>query len=143
MPFATGFVSEHRLAFDKVSSDGSGKCDAEKTSMPEDRVYGVVYEIEDAEKPALDSAEGFGSGYAEKCVDVIAESATVRAKTYYATHKNVCLRPYHWYKKLVLAGAREHSLPASYVEGIEKVESVKDSDSARCMRERKFLDDNQ
>jgi gamma-glutamylcyclotransferase len=142
MPVATGFVSEHRLTFDKVSTDGSGKCDAEKTSMAEDRVYGVVYEIDDAEKPALDRAEGLRKGYAEKCLEVITDSGQITAGAYYATHKNTSLKPYHWYKDLVLAGAREHSLPANYVEVIEKVDSVKDPDSGRCARERRFLADN-
>jgi len=47
---------------------------------------------------------------------------------------------YHWYKKLVLAGAREHSLPVGYVEAIETVESVNDPDEARCARERMVLE---
>ncbi len=64
-PVATGFASDHRLTFDKVSVDGSGKCDAEKTGIPKDRVYGVVYEIDTADKPTLDRVEGLGNGYAE------------------------------------------------------------------------------
>ena len=72
-----------------------------------------------------------------------ADSGTILATAYYATHKNLSLRPYHWYKKVVLAGAREHSLPANYVEMVEKVGSFKDSDSARCARERRFLDDDE
>jgi gamma-glutamylcyclotransferase len=141
MPVATGFVSGHRFTFDKVSTDGSGKCDAEETSMLEDRVYGVVYEIDDAEKPALDRAEGLENGYAEKYLEVITDSDHITARAYYATNKNTSQKPYHWYKDLVLAGAREHSLPANYVEVIEKVDSFKDSNSARCARERRFLDD--
>ena len=124
-PVGTGFISEHRLTFDKVSTDGSGKCDAEKTGLSDDRVYGVVYKMDDSDKPALDHAEGLGHGYAEKSVTVITDGGLRTASTYYATHKDKSLMPYHWYKKLVLAGAREHSLPVDYVAGIESVESVK------------------
>jgi gamma-glutamylcyclotransferase len=87
MPIAKGFVSEHRLTFDKVSIDGSGKCDTEKTGVPKDRVYGVVYKIDGTDKPALDRAEGLGNGYAEKCVEVVTDGGTVLAKAYYATRK--------------------------------------------------------
>src|SRR5436309_10854406 len=59
----TGFVEGYRLSFDKVSSDGSGKCDIEPTSNPADRVYGVVFTIADAEAGALDDAEGLDRGY--------------------------------------------------------------------------------
>src|SRR5271169_1341443 len=72
-PVATGFISEHRLTFDKVSTDGSGKCDAEKTGLPEDRVYGVIYKMDDSDKPALDCTEGLVRGYAEKSVTVITD----------------------------------------------------------------------
>ena len=104
--------------------------------MPEDRVYGVLYEIDDAEKPALDRAEGSESGYAEKYLQVMTDIGQVTARAYYATKKNTSLKPYHWYKDLVLAGACDHSLPTNYVEVIERVDSFKDSNSARCVRER-------
>jgi hypothetical protein len=34
----SGFVEGHRLTFDKVSNDGSGKCNVEPTSDPGERV---------------------------------------------------------------------------------------------------------
>ncbi len=139
-PVAIGFISEHRLSFDKVSRDGSGKCDAGKTDLQEDRVHGVVYKIDVLDKPALDRAEGLRDGYAEKCVTVITDGGRLDAVTYYATRKDKSLRPYHWYKRLVVAGAREHSLPPGYIAGIDRVESVKDPDNARCARELRFLE---
>jgi hypothetical protein len=38
-----------------------------------------VYEIDTADRPALDRAEGFGDGYAEKCVEVITDSGALGA----------------------------------------------------------------
>ena len=127
----TGFVSGRRLTFHKVSTDGSGKCDIEVTTNPNDRAYGVLFEIEVAEKPALDHAEGLGEGYREERVEVAAGSSTHEAITYIATSKEPALRPYHWYKALVVAGAVEHGLPESYVEWMRTFDSQADPNEKR------------
>jgi hypothetical protein len=51
---------------------------------------------------------------------------------YYATDKDASLRPYHWYKALVIAGAREHGLPVSYRSRLELVVTVSDLKPARA-----------
>lgn len=130
-PVGTGFIAGRRLTFDKVSTDGSGKCDAEPTSNPTDRVYGVLYEIAASEKTSLDRAEGVGSGYREESVIVVTGAQRYNATTYIATAKNHTLRPYHWYKALVIAGAIEHRLPAAYVEWLRTCESQADPDARR------------
>lgn len=128
---ATGLVAGRRLTFDKVSGDGSGKCDACSGGTDGDRVHGVVFEIAFAEKPTLDRAEGLGAGYDDEIVEVAAPAGTLHAVSYVATRKNAALSPYHWYKRLVLAGASEHKLPAEYVSRIETIPSVEDPDDAR------------
>ncbi len=50
-----GYVRGRRLTFDKVSNDGSGKCDVEPTLRDTDRVHGVLFEIDCVEKPRLPS----------------------------------------------------------------------------------------
>ena len=45
----TVFAEGHRLTFDKVSSDGSGKCHIHPTGNAADRVYGVLFRISSAE----------------------------------------------------------------------------------------------
>lgn len=125
----------HRLRFHKISKDGSGKCDAEETSNPNDRVIGVVYEISDSEKPALNQKEGLGYGYDEKKVEVSTDQERLAVLMYSATNKDQQLNPYHWYKEHVLVGARENGLPAEYVAQIEAMEAVDDPDTERCDRE--------
>jgi len=49
------------------------------------------------------------------------------------------LQPYAWYKDLVLAGAREHNLPAEYIREIENIVAIQDPDRRRGRRERQFL----
>ena len=125
----------HRLRFHKTGRDGSAKCDAEHTGNTADQVTGVVYEIADADKPALDRHEGLGSGYEDKHVEVVTDTGTITAFTYFATHVDDSLKPFHWYKQHVLIGARENHLPADYIARIEAVDSMDDPDAARQARE--------
>jgi hypothetical protein len=122
----------HELRWHKVSKkDGSGKCDIVSSDTPDASVFGVLYEIANAEKSALDEAEGKGFGYEEIDIDVSCDHRSVRAKAYRATNTNATLKPYTWYHALVIAGAREHGLPASYVAGLERVAVNEDADRAR------------
>jgi len=125
----------HRLRFHKSAGDGSAKCDAEETGNPDDRVMGVVYEIDDTEKPDLDRHEALGFGYDEKRVELITGEGTLQAWVYYATQINDSLKPFHWYKDHVLIGARENGLPADYIAKIEAVESIDDPKPDRHGRE--------
>jgi gamma-glutamylcyclotransferase len=122
-----GQLPGHALRWDKRSwRDGSGKCDAEATGRQDDVVWGVVFELDTEDKPALDQAEGLGAGYMAKMVHVLTDAGPVAAVMYYATDKEPSLRPYHWYKALVIAGAREHGLPASYRSHLQLVVTVSD-----------------
>ena len=128
-----GQLEGHALRWDKRSwRDGSGKCDAEFTGQQSDVVWGVVFEFVPEDKPALDQAEGLGNGYMEKMVNILTEAGWLTAVTYLATDKDASLRPYHWYKALVVAGAREHGLPPSYRSHLELVVTVSDLDPARA-----------
>lgn len=138
----TGFVTGRRLAFHKLSCDGSGKCDIEATGNDSDRAYGVVFEIDDSEKAKLDKAEGLGKGYKEEPVDVITSTGTIKAITYVATKKEPALRPYHWYKALVIAGAVEHGFPEPYVEWLRTFQSQDDPNIKRRTENEKFLFDS-
>lgn len=50
---------------------------------------------------------------------------------YYATNTDPSLKPWSWYKAHVMAGAREHGLPATYVAVIEGTEAAQDPDATR------------
>ena len=126
-PIGIGRLPGHVLCWDKRSrTDASGKCDAEVTGRNGDVVWGVLFELDAQDKPALDRAEGVGDGYVEKQVTILTEAGPVDALTYCATEKDPALRPYRWYKALVIAGAREHLLPANYRRQLELVETVSD-----------------
>lgn len=119
----TGYIAGHRLTFDKVSADGSGKCDIERTGNADDRVDGVLFWVSRTEKPALDEAEGLDHGYAQDTADVVTDHGTVTAVAYFATNKDPARRPYNWYKALVIAGAVEHDLRPEYIDWLWTIES--------------------
>jgi len=139
-PVGVGYVKGRRLTFDKVSQDGSGKCDAEATGNKTDRVYGAIFKIALTEKCALDKAEGLDKGYGEECVNVVTSSGIVKGVvTYIATKKKAVLRPYHWYKALTIAGAVEHGLPKDYVEWLRAFESIEDPKADRRAKHEALL----
>jgi hypothetical protein len=140
-PRWAGRLDGHALHFHKRSRDGSGKCNIVRA---ENRaVHGVVFDVDAREVDALDEAEQRGRGY-ERCdVRVHGPSASVEAFAYVAQPAYVddALLPYEWYLALVLAGAREHGLPADYVAGLDAVRSYPDPNEARRRRYRALLDD--
>lgn len=135
-------LKEHDLRFHKSGRDGSGKCDAYFTSNSEDAVYGALFKIDPTDKPALDRAEGLGSGYDEKEVTVIANNgALIKAATYIASNIDESLNPYSWYVNHVLIGARETSLPEQYVQTkICVIEAVEDEEKERDAKQRAVHD---
>ncbi len=129
-------LTGHRLCFRKSCElDGSAKCDILETENAGDLVFGVVYSIEESQKPILDGYEGLGFGYSIKMVSVKSDEKFLEAFTYYATSINPSLKPYYWYKRHVLEGARENRMPEGYIRSIEAVEAILDPDTERRNRE--------
>ncbi len=129
-------LENHRLIFHKKGRDGSAKCDVEESAGGESCVYGVVYRILAVEKALLDAHEGLGRGYAEKSVTLSSRTVnSFSAVTYFATHIDASLKPYHWYKEHVFRGAREHDLPPEYVQAIQAVDSIPDPDELKQQAE--------
>tara|TARA_R110002073_G_scaffold44540_1_gene123402 strand:+ start:9674 stop:10168 length:495 start_codon:yes stop_codon:yes gene_type:complete len=131
-------LNGHDLRFHKSGKDGSAKCDAYFTADTGDVIYGVLFKIDPGEKHVLDKAEGLGHGYDEKDVTVTAHDGSwITATTYVATEISDNLKPYSWYLKHVLVGAREASLPSDYIRlKITSVEAVEDSDKERDSKQR-------
>jgi gamma-glutamylcyclotransferase len=132
----TATLTRHQLRFHKRSHDGSSKCDAYETGNHSDCIIGVVFEIQDNEKPILDVYEGLGKGYEKKIISVIDTSGReLQAYTYYATDIDAMLKPYHWYCHHVITGAQEHQLPREYIAIIVSADSVDDPNTERHSRE--------
>lgn len=132
-PLGPAVLHGHVLCWHKVGRDGSGKCDVVPADGDAQRVHGVLYEIAAAEMPLLHAAEGLGAGYDLAEMEVRTRAGERRTAQFYrATHVDPALRPFSWYRALVVAGAAEHGLPAPYVASLEAVEAVEDADVARA-----------
>jgi len=126
-----GEIRGYRMAFHKRGVDGSGKANARHTGDDDDRVHGVVFRIDAVELVSLDAVE---LGYRRRPVHVIVRSGhTIEAACYEALDEYVDpeLVPFGWYRALVLAGAREHRLPAHHVLWVECHPFAEDPDAAR------------
>jgi gamma-glutamylcyclotransferase (GGCT)/AIG2-like uncharacterized protein YtfP len=131
-PLGIYTLARHQLRFHKAGTDGSAKCDAFYTGGLADAIHGVLYRIDRAGKSVLDRIEGLGNGYEEKVVEVAdGTGSIVEAITYYATHIDDSLLPFHWYKQHVLVGAQETGLPPHYVAHIENMAATDDPDPLR------------
>ena len=106
-----------RLCLDKLASDGSGKLNLARDAAAS--VWGVVFRIEGAELAALD---GFEPGYAPISVSVrLRDVVPLEARTYLSEQRVSGLRAQPTYKALILTGAREHGLPAEWIELLDRL----------------------
>jgi len=112
-------------------SKSGGKGNMRATHNPDDRLYGVVFRIKKAEKVVLDKAEGLGYGYREDKIKVVTPGGTIDALAYVGIKLDPVLKPFHWYKDLVVAGAVDNRLPPDYIEKLRTVESVPDPEPDR------------
>jgi gamma-glutamylcyclotransferase len=126
-------LSQHRLAFQKRGRDGSSKCNLVCTGEESDGVCGAIYQMDSAHKKDLDYFEGNGNGYLDEQLTVELHGQEYRCFTYFAQQSYIDndLKPYHWYKDLVVLGSRHLQFPDVYVRSIELIESVEDPDKTR------------
>ena len=118
-PLSRAKLPNKRLVCNKKSIDGSGK--ANLVDSPRDMVWGVLYEIDEVELNKLDLIEG---GYKREILEVITdEGSPVKAHVYISSKLTKAARPYDRYKELMIKGAREHQLPASYMKYLEQINS--------------------
>lgn len=135
----TGYIAGHKLTFDKLGKDGSGKCDALPTGDVSHQVYGVVYEVTRRDRVPLDAAESLGVGYDAARVQVNTERGTMSAMTYIAKLKQAALVPFRWYRDLLIAGATENGLPPEYIQRLKAIPAIEDHDCHRHATHQKLL----
>lgn len=126
-------ISKHTLLFHKKSTDGSSKCNLLQTGSEADVAYGAIYEIDPGHKRVLDSYEGIGYGYKDDQINLQHQGQNYICFKYTALQSHIVnnLKPYHWYKKLVVLGARNLQFPDSYTDSIKSVASAEDPDEKR------------
>ncbi len=138
-PLGVAHAAGHAIRFHKRSLDGSGKAMIEATGSAAELVPGVVFAIAQAERAALDAAEGPGYRRADDFVVTLAgrTASPLATAVYLARETDVVrtLRPFEWYRALALAGAHQHGLPAGWIARLEGVEFDFDPEPGRPTRQ--------
>ncbi len=131
-----------RIAFHKLSTDGSGKANLLESGCEEDVAWGAVYQLAPAHVARLDRAEGLGNGYDRSRILVRLGETQYDCFIYSAARSHIddSLRPYLWYKEFVLAGARYLCLPQCYIDSLARVESIDDPLEDRAASNGDFLE---
>jgi hypothetical protein len=111
-PLGRATLDHFELAWNKPGLDGSGKANVRRQVGA--ATWGVVYALAPADWPILD---GFERGYARETHPVRDDAGRQRSVQLYRWRQNT---PDHTpsaeYLGLVLAGAREHQLPAAVIQ---------------------------
>lgn len=130
------WVDGYTLAFTKKSEDGSGKATLVKSADHGARVHGVLFELDERGKRALDRDEG--PGYACVGVEVLSgkNARSTSAITYIAHLDRIdgTRLPFDWYLDLVVRGAEQHGLPDEYVGALAATPFKADPDLTRPKR---------
>jgi len=127
-PIQLGTLNGYSFEFSKPSIDTSGKATIVKSGTVGARVWSVLFDVDTSDLDALDKAEGYGNGYDRRPDFAVNTSAgeSVKATTYFAMELDRTLKPYDWYRALVIAGAKQHDLPKELIAELERVEFTVD-----------------
>lgn len=128
----TGFLPGYGLRFNKRSwKDGSGKCNVVAGGSG---VHLAIFSIAESERSILDGFEGLGAGYEHFTIEA---EGFGTCSSYIAAPDAVddSLRPFDWYRDMVLLGCAFNRFPASYARTIERVAAVQDPDARRARGE--------
>lgn len=121
-------LPDHQLAFTRRSkSRGCGVADV--VPAPGAEVWGVVYEVDDAELSSLDVCEGYRLGrpsnayWRKECVVQARSdrSRQVTAITYFAEKQINPPPPNREYLALIISGAEKWGLPPDYVAQLKAI----------------------
>ncbi len=132
----TAAVAGKKLCFHKRSKDESGKCNI---VAGDGSIHVAIYELDGPEKSELDQIEGIGTGYTVESIEVpgFGDCFTYVATASFIDNK---LRPYSWYKDLVLVGCEALRLPIDYIKMIQEIATIADPDKLRHAKNVKIVE---
>jgi len=146
-----------RLSVNKPSLLGTGEAMATIVADPAGEVWGVLYEIATTDYEHLEFTEGVKIDHYRR-VTVVVEPATawdgvergtigantvergtieritVEAVTLASDHRDPGIRPTRRYMNLLLAGAADHGLPASWIDFLRAIEAAEESADNAALR---------
>ena len=122
-----GWLESHRLAFDLPVGPGErGVANVQPEAGA--RTCGVLWLLDPGELERLDRSEGVHRGlYRRIPVEIVVDGGEpIPAFTYQSSWTVAGRKPSARYLGLLVAGAREHGLPAEYVRFLESHELARD-----------------
>ena len=118
---AAARLRDHRLVFSRpwAAWDGAGVADIQ--ASPGSIVEGVVWEITETHRDALDAYEEYPTAYTRR--DVVVETFEEKTLTAFAYFANPMgsYRPGRRYLQSLIDGARAHRLSPRYVAWLEAI----------------------
>jgi hypothetical protein len=139
VPVEAALLPRYVLRFNKRGRDGSSKCNVLR--QPHGEVPGVVYRLDGRSLARLDRIEG--SGYRRSAVEVAGIASGVRYGACCYVAKRAAIDDdgvaFDWYRDLVVAGCRNHALPAAHVDALLAAPTRVDPNSRRRRQHRALL----
>lgn len=118
---AAAVLPDHELIFSGNSRMwGGGIADIREAAGK--KVEGVLWEISESERKALDEYEGYPDLYVHREIQVrTAASKVVTAFAYVMANPGREAPPSKPYKRLLISGAEEHGLSETYIAFLESI----------------------
>lgn len=128
---AIGYIKGYKLVFNRMGTiHKGGVASVVHTGNEKDEVYGVIWQISELELAKLDDIED-RTAYERKTMTVIGAEgeAAFDCQVYIAFPQRGTFLPTPDYKDLIVKGATENNLPATYVEQLRAIQTVFDKNA--------------
>ena len=110
----------HRLAFSRYSRQRRGGS-TDIVPDPEGEVWGVLYEVSDADLEALDRSEDVPAAYRRLTVVVEDAEGRERQAVTFVANRTGDFLPHPDYLRLIVEGAEARGLPPHYVDALREI----------------------
>ncbi len=113
----------YRLDFTRYSTGFRGGV-ADVVPDAESEVWGVLFEVNDADLDSLDDYEGVPIQYHRERATVIDRQGQEREAVLYVANRTGHFTPRKEYMEILLRGARAHGLPEAWIRYLENIKTV-------------------
>ncbi len=118
-PVGPARLHDHRLVFNRLWDGWGGSAVASIEPRADGVVEGVVWEISEADREALDRFEDFPASYTRQDVTVETFDGRLLPAFTYVARPQGTFRPRREYLEQVIAGGRQRGLSPEYLASLE------------------------